>query len=381
MLDAAMTSRALGRATLARQLLLGRERAPALGAIERLAALQAQAPRTPFVALWSRVKGFRREDLARLLADRAVVRATTMRGTLHLLAAGDYASMRAALQPSLTKGMHAVLRNRATGLDVEAVTTEAARFFGDEPRTFTEVRDFLVKRFPDVDERAMGFAVRLHLPLVQVPTGSPWSFTATADFALAESWLGAPLPAGGNSDAIVLRYLAALGPATPTDVQSWTGLPDAREVVERLRPKLCSLKGERGRELFDLPDAPRPPEDTPAPVRLLPEFDNVLLGHADRKRFVSDEHRTRIYLPGLRVAATFLVDGRIAGTWTVERTKGAASLVLAPFAALPKTASTDLHEEASALLRFVEPEASSFDVRIAKAAGRKTGAARRVRAS
>jgi hypothetical protein len=381
MTEAAMTSRALGRATLARQMLLARERVPALRATERLAALQAQTPRTPFVALWSRVEGFRREDLARLLAKRAVVRATTMRGTLHLLAAKDYASMRAALQPSLTKGMLAILRDRAKGLDVAKVTAEARRLFADEPRTFTEVRDLLVKRFPEGHERAMGFAVRLHLPLVQVPTDDPWSFPATADFALAESWLGAPMPEGNGPQAIVLRYLAALGPSTSADVQSWTGLPDARALVEELRPKLRSLKGERGRELFDLPGAPRPPEDTPAPVRLLPEFDNVLLGHADRKRFVADEHRPRIYLPGLRVAATFLVDGRVAGTWTVERAKGLASLRLEPFAAVPRAASTELQEEASALLRFVEPDAASFDVDLAKAGGRKTIAPRRIRAS
>jgi hypothetical protein len=364
--DATMTPRALGRATLARQMLLARDRGPALRAIERLAALQAQLPRTPFVALWSRLKGFRREELARLLAEHAVVRATTMRGTLHLLAAGDYVAMRGALQPSLSEGMQAILRDRMKGLNVDAVTAEARRFFGEEPRTFTEVRDFLVKRFPKGDERAMGYAVRLHLPLVQVPTGDPWSFPATADFALAESWLGAPLAAGVGTQAIVLRYLAAFGPATAADVKSWTGLSDAREVVEGLRPKLRCLKGERGGVLFDLPDAPRPPEDTPAPVRLLPEFDNVLLGHANRKRFVSDEHRKHVYLPGLRVAATVLVDGRVAGTWTVQRAKGATSLVVEPFAAIPKAATTELHEEATALLRFVEPDATAFDVRVAK---------------
>jgi hypothetical protein len=379
--EAAMTSRALGRATLARQMLLARDRRPALGAIERLAALQAQMPRTPFVALWSRLKGFRRERLARLLGDHSVVRATTMRGTLHLLSARDYAAMRAALQPSLTRGMQAILRDRMKGLDVDAVTTEARRFFGDAPRTFTEVRDFLIERFPKGDERAMGYAVRLHLPLVQVPTDDPWSFPATAKFALAEPWLGAPLPAGEGPEAIVLRYLAALGPATAADVQSWTGLADARVVVEGLRPKLRSIRGERGGELFDLPDAPRPPEETPAPARLLPEFDNVLLGHANRKRFVADEHRSRIYLPGLRVAATFLVDGRVAGTWTLARAKNTASLVLEPFAAIPKAASIELHEEAAALLRFVEPDAASFDVRVAQTGGRKAGAAGRIRAS
>jgi len=363
-----MTARALGRATLSRQMLLARERVPALRAIERLVALQAQMPRTPFVALWSRLEGFRREELTRLFEERKVVRATTMRGTLHALVARDYAQLRAALQPSLTRGMEAVLRDRAKGLDVGAATTAARRFFGDQPRTFTEVRDHLVERFPGSDERAMGFAVRLHLPLVQVPTAAPWSFPATADFALAETWLGTPLPAGKGPEALVVRYLAALGPATPADVCSWTGLPDGRAVVEKLTPKLRVLRGERGTTLLDLPDAPRPPEDTPAPPRLLPEFDNLLLGHANRKRFVADEHRPRIYLPGLRVAATFLLDGRVAGTWTVERTRGAAALVLQPFAPMPARTREELETEANALVRFVEPDASTFVVRVGKAA-------------
>jgi hypothetical protein len=368
MADVVMTARALGRATLSRQMLLARERVPALRAIERLVALQAQMPRTPFVALWSRLEGFRREELTRLFEERKVVRATTMRGTLHALVARDYAQLRAALQPSLTRGMEAVLRDRAKGLDVGAATTAARRFFGDQPRTFTEVRDHLVERFPGSDERAMGFAVRLHLPLVQVPTAAPWSFPATADFALAETWLGTPLPAGKGPEALVVRYLAALGPATPADVCSWTGLPDGRAVVEKLTPKLRVLRGERGTTLLDLPDAPRPPEDTPAPPRLLPEFDNLLLGHANRKRFVADEHRPRIYLPGLRVAATFLLDGRVAGTWTVERTRGAAALVLQPFAPMPARTREELETEANALVRFVEPDASTFVVRVGKAA-------------
>jgi hypothetical protein len=366
MADAPMTLRALGRATLARQMLLARRKTPALRAVEQLVALQAQAARSPFVALWTRVAGFRREHLARALARREVVRATTMRGTLHLSTSDDYAAMRAPLQPMLTQAVAGILRERMKGLDVERVLGEARRFFGAEPRTFAEVRDFLVTRFPRGDERAMGYVVRLHLPLVQVPTEShPWSFETTPDFALAESWLGRPIAAGGGPEAIVARYLAALGPATAADVQSWTGMKDARAVVERLRPELVVLRDDRRRELFDLPGAPRPDGDSPAPPRLLPEFDNVLLGHADRKRFVADEHRSRVYLPGLRVAPTILVDGRIAGTWATERKKDVATLTVQPFArvALRGADRDALHEEATALLRFLEPDAASLQVR------------------
>jgi hypothetical protein len=367
-----MTLGALGRATLARQMLLAREEVPALRAIERLVALQAQMAKSPFVALWSRVKGFRRAELARLFAQRKVVRATTLRGTLHALSAADFLRLRAAMQPSLSHAMRAVLRDRAQGLDVDAVTSEARGFFAERPRKFTEVRDFLLTRLPQGNERAMGFAVRLHLPLVQVPTAvDPWSFPATSDFALADAWLGAPLSEDQGPEAIVLGYLAALGPATPADVQFWTGLRDARTVLDALGPRLRTLDGERGTKLFDLPDAPRPPEDTPAPPRLLPEFDNLLLGHANRKRFVADEHRSRIYLPGLRVAATFLLDGRVAGTWTVERVKGAATLSLDPFAPVPASARDALQDEAAALLRFVEPDASSDGVKLG---GRKVRA-------
>jgi hypothetical protein len=362
-----MTPRALGRATLARQMLLAREKVAAKKAIERLVALQAQAAKTPFGALWARVEGFRREELAKLVARRDVVRATAMRATLHLMTAKDYASMRAPLQPMLTQGMEAILRQRMKGLDVAEVVAAARPFFATRARTFDAVREMLIGRFPRGDERAMGYAVRLHLPLVQVPSDDePWSYAASPDFALAEAWLGRPLGEGDGPQAIVLRYLGALGPASIADVQAFTGMKDARVHVEALRGKLHVTKEGRGRELFDLPGAPRPTEDAPAPPRLLPEFDNVLLGHADRTRFVANEHRARVYLPGLRVAATVLVDGRIAGTWTTLRKKDAATLTVAPFGKLAASDRDAIEREAAAWLLFAEPDAKVRDVRFDK---------------
>ena len=166
---------------------------------------------------------------------------------------------------------------------------------------------------------------------------------------------------------LVTRYLAAFGPASVSDMQSWSGLQGLREEFEALRPTLMTFRDERGRELFDLPDAPRPPEEVDAPVRFMPDFDNLILGHDDRRRLIADEHRAAIFLPNLRVLPTFLVDGRVAGTWKVEAKKASATLVIEPFVAVSRPARAALTEEGEGLLRFLEPEAASFAVRVAAA--------------
>ncbi|MCP3140905.1 winged helix DNA-binding domain-containing protein [Pyxidicoccus xibeiensis] len=360
-----MTLRALNRATLARQLLLEREKLPLLKAVERLVALQAQQAKPPFLGLWSRVEGFEREALLRLLQRREVVRATLMRGTLHLLSAKDYVKLRALFAPLLEASVHAILRERAKGLDIAPLVQEAREYLLEEPRTFEEVRDYLVERHPKTDERAMGFVVRMYLPLIQVPTDAEWGYPGTTDFAVAESWLGEPLGTDGTPEALVLRYLAAFGPATVADAQTWTGLKGLKDVVASLMPKLLTLRDEKGRELFDLPKAPRPPEDTPAPVRFLPEFDSLILGHEDRTRLVADEYRSRLITKNLRIPATFLVDGLVTGTWKVERKKATATLVVEPFAPLGKKLRDALVGEGEGLLRFAEPDARAFEVRFA----------------
>jgi hypothetical protein len=362
-----MTTRELNRATLARQMLLAREKTSAIDAIERLVALQAQVARPPFIGLWTRVAGFRREDLRRLIDARKVVRATALRGTLHLMTARDFVRLRAAMQPALTAGMLSILRRRAMSLDVDALVAIARREFDTRPGTFADLRAVLMSRFPGGDDRAMGFAVRTHLPIVQVPAADrddePWGYPATTDFACADTWIGKPIAGDDTPDALVLRYLAAFGPATAADVQAWSALSGVAPVLERLRRKLVTFTNERGRELFDLPKAPRPSADTPAPVRFLPDFDNLVLAHADRTRIVADAHRPAIVTKNLLVRATFLVDGFVAGTWTVERRKAAATLTIAPFGRISRPVRQELETEGQALLQFVEPDAVELEFR------------------
>lgn len=363
-----LSRRALARATLARQMLLERERLPVSKAVERLVALQAQWPRPPFVGLWTRLQGFERSQLTALLHERKVVRATFVRATLHLVTTKDFLALRPSLQPMLDGGLAAVLRERAKGLEPARLSAQARRFLARGPRTFEEVREHLAKETPGGDVRAMGYAVRLSLPLVQVPTetDSPWAFASNPSFAVAEDWLGRAVPREpGTPAALLLRYLAAYGPASLADMQAWSGFGGLRETVEALRPRLRVFRDEQKRELFDLPDAPRPSEDVPAPVRLVPEYDNLITARTD-DRFVAKADRPKVYLSALRIAPTVLVDGRVAGTWGVERKKSAAVLTIVPFAPLSARARQDALAEADALLRFVEPDAASRDVRVAK---------------
>jgi hypothetical protein len=358
-----LTRRRLNRATLARQMLLQREPGSALEAVERLCGMQAQEPRPPFPGLWTRLQGFRREDLHRALHDRTVVRGTLMRGTLHLMSAADYIAHRMTLQPMLTRSL-ALLGTRAEGLDADEVLPVARALLGETPRTFSELRAALVEAFPDSNDRALGFMVRMSLPLVMIPTEERWAFPADSRFGLAEHWLGTAVSNEANTEALVLRYLAAFGPATAGDVQQWSGLQGVKPVLESLRPRLVLFHDERGRTLFDLPDAPRPAEETPAPPRFLPEFDNLVLSHADRTRVLADKHRQFVLgAKNGRIPATFLVDGWVAGTWRVERKREAATLAMTPFDPLPKNVAATLAEEGDALLRFLEDDAVTFEVR------------------
>jgi hypothetical protein len=359
-----LSRRRLNRATLARQLLLAREELSVTAAVGRLAGLQAQDPKPPFGGLWTRVTGFHREDLLRALHDRDVVRATMMRGTLHVVTADDYVAWRTPTQAVLAQGAR-VLGSRAEGIDVPALLGTARELLAEGPLTFTELRPLLHAAYPHVDERALGFTVRMYLPLVMVPTEHRWGFPSVARFTPAEGWLGRSPDGGGGPEAMVLRYLAAFGPASVADAQAWSGLPALKEVVQEL--ELERFTDERGRTLYDLPDAPRPDEDTPAPARFLPEFDNLVLAHDDRTRVIADEHRGAVATKNLRIRATFTVDGFVAGTWEVQRKRTAATLVLTPFAPVPAAALDALAGEGKDLLRFTDDDAETHDVRLAPA--------------
>jgi Winged helix DNA-binding domain len=354
-----VTERELNRATLARQLLLARETVPVADAVDRLGGLQAQEPRPPFVALWSRLEGFEREQLHAALRKGTVVRAMLMRATLHLVSAKRYARLRPALDDVMTRAMTGALRGRDDGLDLEALLPAATKLLRDEPRTFNELRALLSERFPKVNERALGYAVRTQLPLVMEPSDDAWAFPRDARFALPKIRLGKP-----NLEDVVLDYLAAFGPATVADVQRWSGLQGLKPVLEALREELVTFKVGR-RELYDLPDAPRPGAEVEAPPRFLPDFDSLVLAHDDRTRVIADEHKPKIASKNLRIPAMVLWDGFVAGTWRVERKRGVATLSVTPFAKLPRGAAKALEPEALALLAFAEPDAKSHAFELA----------------
>lgn len=361
-----LTLRDLNRATLARQRLLGRVDEPVGDVVGHLVGLQAQAAISPFVGLWTRVEGVTRDDVARLLATRELVKATLMRGTLHVARAVDYPVLRSTLQPVLTDGLAAVAKNRGGVPDVPALVAAARGLLTGEPRSFKDITALFTELDPDGDAGIMRYAVRTHLPMVQVPTSAQWCFPGNPTWSLADEWLGGPVDADPDAAGLVRRYLAAFGPGTAADVGTWSYLPGLEQVVEAIRDDLVVHRDEKGRELFDVEDAPLPGGEAEAPPRFLPEFDNVLLSHSDRRRLVADEHRKRVFLPGLRVAATVLVDGFVAGTWKVERQgRKLATLTASPFGALDRADRTALVEEAEHLVRFVAPDARDHAVEVA----------------
>ena len=360
-----MSLRALNRALLARQLLLERKTATPLRVVEALAGMQAQLARPPYVGMWSRVPAFRRETLTAAITKRQIVRATMMRGTIHVVSARDFVAFRATLQPMLSTGMKSVLGDKVKALDLDAVIAAARELFHSGSRTFDTLRGELATRFPQIDERAMGYAVRTHLPLVMVPDGGAWGFPGKPEFADAEAWLGKLTGVKQHAATLMVRYLGAFGPATVADAQEWSGMSGLAAVFDALRPQLAVFRDERQRELFDVPRAPRPEGSVEAPVRFLPDYDNILLAHADRRRIIADVNRKAIATANLRVLATFLIDGFVAGTWRVETKRKTATLVLTPFAPLTQTAREIVAAEGEGLLAFLEPDAVSRELRFA----------------
>jgi len=361
MADRILSLREINRATLARQLLLERADMPPTSAIERLVGMQAQLASAPYVGLRTRLKDFQRRDLASAIESREVVKATLMRATLHLVSAADYIRFRTAMSPALEGAAETIAKNR-TPIDKERVLKVAHDFIAEKPRTFAEISTMLSAEMPDSDVGAMRYTVRTHIPLVQVPIPTGWSYPGTPAFTLADAWLGKSVSTEANTRELVKRYLAAFGPATIADVQTWSflKLADLKVIFESLRPELIVYRDEKKKELFDVKDAPVPDADSPAPIRFLPEFDNILLSHKVRTRVVADEHRKKVYLPALRVAATILIDGFVGAVWKVEKAKGTAMLAIEPFIPITKPQRDEIASEAEQLVRFVEPDAKSY---------------------
>jgi hypothetical protein len=335
-----LSQRELNRALLARQLLLEPARLTVARAVERVAGLQAQEAAPPFIGLWTRLEGFERSQLTRALARRTVVKATLMRGTLHLVSARDYAFLAPATLPMIQSLWRRYLRDREPVEDVDSLAATAIEF-AREPRTTAEMREAL-------GGEDAWWRVRRHALFVHAPGDEPWGFPRRVRVVAAASWVDRPLADEATARRrLVRRYLAAFGPAGVGDVAAWSGLTAAelRPVLERLR--LRRFRDERGRELFDLPGAALPDARTPAPPRLLPAFDNTILSHADRTRILPERYRRTVIRGGL-VDPVVLVDGFVAGRWQLV----GGRVELEPFEPLPRPAERALQREAEALASF-----------------------------
>lgn len=361
-----LTTRALNRTTLRRQLLLERAPESTIGAVHHLVGMQAQVPQNPYVGLWSRLDGFRLADLEQALLDRHVVRIACLRGTVHLVAADDALLLRPLCQPIFDADLrrHAQLAPRLEGVDLGPVDAAARALLDDRALTTRQLADELALRFPGLHALSLAQAMRNRLDLVQVPPRGLWHRSGQATHTTATSWLGRPLVEAPSIDEVVLRYLAAFGPATVADVSTWCRLTGVREVVERLRPKLRSYRDEEGRELFDLRDASITKPDVPAPVRFLPEYDNVLLSHADRSRVIPALEKACLWHQDRYGLGTVLADGFATAVWRtdVDRERGRVTIIVEHLRRLSKRTASSISAEARRLLRFTHPDAE-HDVR------------------
>ena len=348
-----LTLRELNRATLARQLLLRRHRVSAAKAIERTAGLQAQWPPSPYLGLWSRVDNFRPDDLVRAIQRRQVVKATLMRTTLHLVTARDYLAYAGIYRASRIRALQRQLEALGEDADFADDGERLAAFAAEKPLSRPELLALLGRPKLRIEDRMpwlVWYGLSAQAGLVSGPESSVWrSHTAGGKFVPARTWLGADGASGDAARAhLVRRYLAAFGPASRADVAKWTGM--ARSGVDRgfAGLRLRRFRDELGRDLVDLPRAPLPPPETPAPARLLPRFDNLVLSHDDRRRVLADEHRAAV-IEGGEVRATFLVDGFVAGTWSLVDGR----VHLDPFAPLSRSTRREVEDEAARLEAFV----------------------------
>ena len=348
--------RALNRALLERQLLLRRQTLRVADALEHLVGLQAQNPNGPYYGLWSRLEDFHPDDLAGLIERRLVVRIALMRWTLHVVTARDCLDLRPLVQPVMDQRMRSLFGRHLDDVDLTELATRGRALVELEPRSLGDVGRMLASDFPGVEPSVLGNVLAALVPLVQVPPRGLWGRNGRAVQTSAERWMGRRLEPAGPPDELLMRYLAAFGPATIDDMAKWSGLRGVRCVVERLRPRLRSFIDMDGRELLDVHDGPLPHPDTPAPVRFLPEGDNAVLAHADRSRIVSLAHRRLV-----TAHKTFLVDGFVGGTWKVIHSARTDTLVISPLGPITREDRLALAEEGAKLLTFA---AGSEDIRI-----------------
>ncbi|GAA2632464.1 winged helix DNA-binding domain-containing protein [Actinomadura fulvescens] len=353
-----LSRRALNRATLDRQLLLRRARMDAAQAVEHLVGLQTQVPHNHYTALWSRLEGFDAEDFSARFERREFVRLGLLRGTIHTVTARDALALRPLFDVLLTRVLKSSFGKPLASVDLAKAAERARVLVEEEPRTFSEIGKELLADWPESRPQALGMVARHLLAMVQVPPRGLWQQGGLSRHTTLQHWLGAELPEQAAPDDLVMRYLAAFGPASVRDAQAWSGLTRLSEVVERHRHELVTFRDENGVELFDLPDAPRPGEDVPAPARFLPEYDNVFIGHKDRTRIYSDEAARAVWPTNVEYPV-FLSDGFVQGSWSIDtdRKRTHAALTIRPFAGLPPAQRAELEREGAALLGFHAPGA------------------------
>ena len=349
-----LSTRELNRALLARQLLLRRVPLPVAQAVERIGALQAQWPPSPYVALWSRLDAFSRPQLARAVATRRLVKATLMRSTLHLVSARDYLSYAGLLRDARLADLERRAGRDGIAADVEAMVPRLVEAASAEPRSRPELLQLLgLPRLRTEDPRpwVVWHLLVARAELVHSPESSAWRRnTAGGKFVPACAWLGDSAASGGDAaEALVRRYLGAFGPASRADVAQWTGLTLAALEPAFGRLPLRRFRDERGRELFDVPRAPLPAPGGEAPVRFLPMWDSSLLAHDNRSRILPAEHRRTVIRKNGDVQQTVLVDGFVAGTWALEDGR----VRVEPFEPLRRAAREEVEREARALERWL----------------------------
>jgi hypothetical protein len=357
-----LTMRELNRALLARQMLLRRVDRPAVDAVEYLVGMQAQSPNAPYLGLWSRLAGFAVADVSEAILDRRLVRTSLMRGTIHLVSAGDCLLLQPLTCSILARAVQS-LPLLPPPAEIDAVLKIASELLDEVPRTLAELRVLLGERRPDLDPASMAGAARYLLPLIHVPPKGIWGRAGQARLTMIQSWLGRDVDPTARLDDVIPRYLAAFGPASIKDMQTWCGLTSLREVVQRL--DLRTFHDESGTQLYDIPDGILPDPDTPAPVRLLPEYDNCLRSHADRRRIMTDEARATLFATKNDAPMpAFLIDGHVRGTWKLDRTRTTATVHIRPFGRMSTTDASAVTAEAARLLDFTDPGVTTQDVRL-----------------
>jgi winged helix DNA-binding protein len=352
--------RALNRALLARQMLLERRRASAASTIEKLVGMQAQAPNLPYVGLWARLSGFRHEELSRLVESRRTVRISLMRNTIHLVTARDAFALKPLFTPFGERGfIHGSPWGRhMKEEDLRAIRSVGAELMSERPRTVADLARQLGQRFPGRDSLAMAYGVRYMVPLVFTTPRGIWQAGGPVALTTFEAWLGRPPGPAIKPERLVTRYLAAFGPASPADMRAWSGL-NMRPAFDRLRPTLRAFRDEEGREMFDLPRAPRPDPDEHAPVRLIPDYDNILLAHADRTRIMPAGRHLGMFSSNGVMQGAVLADGFVRAMWVPRK----STLEISPFVKpLTKVERSAIEAESYQLMKFLAP-GEEHDVR------------------